>query len=312
MKAAVCTKYGPPEVLEVRELNQPIAGPDQVLVRVVASAVNSGDVRVRGLAVEGILKVIMRVVLGFSKPRKAVLGTVFSGTVEQVGSRVSKFSKGDRVFGMTGFKFGTHAEYVAVGQDSAVLTMPVNASFDEAAALIFGGQTAIHFLDKAGIASGTHPKVLIIGATGAVGVAAIQIARFHDADITAVCSERGADLAKSLGVTKVIDYEKEDLSGHAGRYDIVFDAVGKGSPAVCKMLLNPNGVFKTVSRGYAAETVGQLELLKLLFESGRYKAVIDRTFTLDEIVAAHAYVDTGRKKGNVVLKVTDPVQKDSR
>lgn len=309
MKAAVCTKYGPPEVLEIHELNRPIAGPDQVLVRVVASAVNSGDVRVRGLAVDGFLKIIMQVVLGFTRPRRPVLGTVFSGVVEEVGRNVSKFREGDKVFGMTGFKFGTHAEYVAVGQDSAVLAMPVNASFEEAAALVFGGQTAIHFLDKAGIAARTNAKVLVIGATGAVGVAAVQIARYYGAEVTAVCSERGAALAGSLGAVHVIDYEKEDLSGHAGRYDVVFDAVGKCSPAVCKKLLNPNGVYKTVSRGYASETLGQLQLMKQLFESGHFKAVIDKVFTLDEIVAAHAYVDTGRKKGSVVLKVSDPVLK---
>lgn len=303
MKAAICTKYGPPEVVRVQEVAKPVQKSNEILVRVMASAVNSGDVRVRGLVVSGWMKVVMRLVLGISRPRKPILGTVFSGVVEAIGSKVTRFKTGDRVFGMTGFKFGGHAEYMAVRHDAAVLEMPSNASFEEAAALPFGGQTAIYFLDKAGISTMVAPKLLVIGATGAVGTAAIQIAKHYQADITAICSARGEGLVGSLGVDKIFLYDKQDVSQLTGSYDIIFDAVGKTTSKECKHLLGQDGVYKSVNRGYAAETMEQLKLLKQLFEQGQYKAVIDKLFTLDEIVAAHAYVDSGRKKGNVVVRI---------
>jgi len=303
MKAVICTKYGPPEVLQIQEIPKPVPNNNQLLVKIMATAVNSGDVRVRSLDVKGFMKLIMRLVLGISKPRKPVLGTVFSGIVESVGKNVSRFKQGDKVFGMTGFQFGTYTEYITVNHNSNVLEMPVNASFEEAAAIIFGGQTAIYFLNKAKIAERPFPKILIIGATGSVGTAAIQLAKHYDADITAVCSSQGVELVKSLGVDKIILYDSQDYSGLTDRFDIVFDAVGKSNRKVCKKLLNGNGIFISVSRGYAYESVKQLKLLKELFEKGSYKAVIDKTFSLDEMVEAHKYVDTGRKKGNVIIKV---------
>jgi NADPH:quinone reductase-like Zn-dependent oxidoreductase len=181
--------------------------------------------------------------------------------------------------------------------------MPLNASFEEAAAIIFGGQTAIYFLNKARIAERPFPKILIIGATGSVGTAAIQLAKHYHADITAVCSLQGLELVQSLGVNKVFLYDKQSYSDITDRFDIVFDAVGKSNKNDCKKLLKENGIFKTVSRGYASESVEQLKLLKELFEKGSYKAVIDKHYTLNDIVEAHQYVDTGRKKGNVVLKI---------
>lgn len=194
MKAIKCTQYGSPEVLQIQEVSKPIPKGSQILVKIVATSVNSGDVRVRSLDVKGFLKVIMRLVLGISKPRKPILGTVFSGVVETVGDKVSKFKAGDKVFGMTGFNFGTYAEYIAVNQNSNVIEMPDTASFEEAAAIIFGGHTSIYFLDKTKIAEKPNKKILIIGATGSVGTAAIQIAKHHNADITAVCSSEGQKL----------------------------------------------------------------------------------------------------------------------
>lgn len=304
MKAVICTKYGTPEVLQIQEVSKPLPNDNQILVKIIATAVNSGDVRLRSLDVKGFLKVIMRLVLGITRPRKPILGIVFSGIVESKGNKVSKFKVGDKVFGMTGFKFGTYSEYIAVNQNSNVLEMPKNATYEEAAAIIFGGQTAIHFLNKAKIAKKLNQKILIIGATGSVGTAAIQIAKHHNANITAVCSSNGHKLVSELGVKNIVLYDKEDFTSWADKFDIIFDAVGKSNKNLCKNLLNENGVYKSVSSGYASETIQQLQLLKELFEKGEFKATIDKTFPMDKIADAHKYVDTGRKKGNVVLKIS--------
>jgi NADPH:quinone reductase-like Zn-dependent oxidoreductase len=306
MKAVICTAYGPPEVLKIKEVPKPIPKEDELLIKIKATAINSGDVRIRGLKVNGFLRLIMRVIFGFSKPRKSVLGTVFSGVVQQVGKNVTKFNVDDEVYGMTGLKFGTYAEYMVIDQNGKVILKPKNASFEEAAALPFGGQTAIYFLEKASIAAKSNPDILIIGATGSVGTAAIQIAKQYDAEITAVCSSKGAELIKLLGVSKVILYDKEDFTEHTSTFDIVFDAVGKTSKKKCKKLLKKDGVYKTVGgMDVATETIQQLETLKELFENGAYDAIIDKVYPMDEVVDAHRYVDTERKKGNVVMKISD-------
>lgn len=305
MKAIICTRYGTPDVLQLAKVPTPIPKDNEILVRIIATSVNSGDVRVRSLDVKGFMKIIMRLVLGISRPRKPILGTVFAGVVETVGNKVSTFNVGDKVFGMTGLKFGTYAEYIAVSPKSNVIAMPDNATFQEAAAIVFGGQTAIYFLEKAKIAEKANPKILIIGATGSVGTSAIQIARQYKADITAVCSTEGEQLVRELGVDKIVLYDKQDFTKQTEKFDIVFDAVGKFNKKQCKQLLNKNGIFKTVSSVYASETIQQLYLLKALFEKGELKAVIDKTFQMDEIVAAHRYVESGRKKGNVVLKISE-------
>lgn len=306
MKAIICKKYGPPEVLQIGEVSKPIPKDSEILVKIIATTVNSGDVRVRALRVEGFMKIVMRLVLGFSKPRKPILGTVFAGIVESVGNKVTHFKIGDRVFGATGFKFGTYAEYIAVDEKSAVVMMPHNASFDEAAAIVFGGQTAVYFLEKAGISKRVGLKILIVGGTGAVGSAAIQISKYHGAEITTVCSSDGLPLVRNLGTTHTILYDKEDFTKQTDTFDIIFDAVGKTSKKKCAHLLNESGVYKTVE-GFdvASDSKEQLEQLGRLYEDGKYQAVIDRTFTMNEVVEAHRYVDTGRKKGNVVLQISN-------
>lgn len=305
MKAIICKQYGSPEVLQVREVPKPVPKKDEVLVKVFASAINSADVKVRSLNVEGFMKILMRLALGFSKPRIPILGTVFSGIVEDTGDQVSKFKIGDKVFGMTGFKFGTYAEYTSVNQNSNVIKMPNNATFEEAASIIFGGQTAIYFLEKTKIIKKPNLKILIIGATGSVGTAAVQLAQHYKANITAVCGSSGYNLVQELGVKNIILYDKEDFTKRTEKFDVIFDTVGKYNKKQCKNILNKNGVYKSINKGYASETVQQLQLLKELFEKGKFKAVIDKVFKIEEIVSAHKYVDTGRKKGNVVLKIHD-------
>lgn len=304
MKAVICRQYGSPDVLQIQEVPKPILGHNQLLVKIAASAVNSGDVRVRKLDVKGFMKIIMRLVIGISKPRKPILGTVYAGVVETVGDKVTKFKPGDKVFGMSGFDFSTHAEYIVINQDSSIMEMPYNASFGEAAAIIFGGQTAIYFLDKLKIGSKPNQKILIIGATGSVGTAAIQIAKYYRADITAVCSSQGQNLVNELGITDIVLYDKENFTLRTDKFDIIFDAIGKYSKSECKKLLNKNGMYKSVNGSeYASETKQQLQLLKELFEKKAFKAIIDKTFQMDEIKEAHRYVESGRKKGNVVLLI---------
>ena len=306
MKAAICTKYGPPEVLKIKMVEKPVPKDNEILIKIIASAVNSGDVRVRGLVVEGFMKIVMRLVLGFSKPRKPILGTVFSGIVEQVGKNVSNFKIADEVYGIRGFKFGTYAEYIAVADKSVIVKKPFNATFEEAAAICFGGQTAYYFLEKAKISEKANLKILIYGATGAVGTAAIQIAKYHNAQITAVCSEHGKELVRKLGVDKTVLYDKEDYAKITEKFDIIFDAVGKITKKQCAHLLNNKGIFKSVE-GFevASVEIRQLLFLQELFEKGKYKATIDKIYSLDNIVEAHRYVDTGRKKGNVVLRIAE-------
>lgn len=302
MKAAICTRYGPPEVLTITDFSTPVCGKAEVLIKIMASSVNSGDVRVRALVASGMTKLIMRVVLGFTKPRKPVLGVAFAGIVDQVGQEVTNYRPGDKVFGITGFRFGTHAEYVCVKASSVMTTMPAHASFEEAAALPFGWHTAIYFLQKAKIDTHPTPRVLIYGATGSVGAAAVQLAQHYGASITAVCSSQGKALLATLGIEDVICYDQQDFTQTAGRYDIIFDAVGKTSNKACKPLLAKGGRFVTVGgMDVASEKISHLELVRGLYENGQCLATIDRTYPFEEIVAAHRYVDTGRKKGDVVL-----------
>jgi NADPH:quinone reductase-like Zn-dependent oxidoreductase len=306
MKAVICTKYGTPDVLEIQEVNKPGPNDNEILVRIISTAVNSGDIRVRALAVEGFMKILMRLVLGFSKPRKPVLGTVYSGIVEDVGAKVLKFKKGDKVFGMTGFNFGTYAEYITIKEKGNISLMPVNATYDEAVSLIFGGQTAVYFIEKSKLPQKKAQKVLVIGATGSVGSAAIQIAQYYGADVTVVCSSEGKSLVESLGISKIIFYDKEDFCKQTNQYDFIFDAVGKTTRKQCRNLLKKKGIYKTVGGiEYASESQQQLEFLKMAFENGKLKATIDRTYSFDKVVEAHEYVDTGRKKGNVILKVVE-------
>lgn len=305
MKAIICEKYGPPEVLKLKEVPKPRPKPNEVLVKIMATAVNSSDVRVRGLDVPGFLRIVMRLVLGFTGPRKPILGVVLSGIVETVGAEVTEFKPGDEVYATTGFNFGAYAEYITLPANSTITLKPKKASFEQAAAILFGGATALYFLHKANIETKREQKILIYGASGAVGTAAVQIARHFGAEVTAVCSGENAKLMKTLGATYTIDYTKQDFTKNKKKYDIIFDAVGKKSKKECAESLAQNGQYVTVGGlDTASEGKEQLLFLKELYDAHEYKAVIDKTYPLEEIVEAHRYVDQGKKKGNVVITVS--------
>ncbi len=307
MKAVICKKYGPPEVLELVDIPKPVPANDQVLIRVRAAAVNSGDVRIRSLRVGTgpvweIIKLIPRCIVGFKGPRRKVLGMVLAGEVIETGSAITVFKVGDKVFAMTGLKFGAYAEYAVVAASQAITHMPAQASFAEATALPFGGTTALYFLRKAKIEQAK--KVLIYGSSGAVGTAAVQVAKYFGADVTAVCGEDGIDLAKQLGANTVYNYQEQHLEDITGQFDIVFDAVGKITKSKIKHLLLPEARYVTVGgMDTAKETTSDLEQLAQMFTEGALRAVIDKTFPLTEMVEAHRYVDSGRKKGNVIVTI---------
>ncbi|MGF7032279.1 NADPH:quinone reductase-like Zn-dependent oxidoreductase [Paenibacillus mucilaginosus] len=302
MKAMVCTQYGSPDVLELREVAKPAPKAKELLVRIHAAAVTSGDIRVRTFNSPLLMWIPMRLVLGLTRPRNPILGVELAGVVEAVGKEVTRFKPGDRVFALTGMRFGGYAEYTCLREDSRVALQPDNVTHEDAAAILFGGTTALHFFRKGNLRSG-H-KVLIYGASGAVGTSAVQLAKHFGAEVTAVCSAAGAELVKSLGAERWIDYTREDFTERPERYDIIFDAVGKLPKSKSLRALAPGGSYLTVDgQGIAKERQEDVLLLKELTEQGRIRAVIDRRYTLKDIPEAHRYVESRRKKGNVIVTI---------
>jgi NADPH:quinone reductase-like Zn-dependent oxidoreductase len=302
MKAIVCTQYGPPEVLQLQEVDKPSPRDNEVLVRVRATAVTSSDCYVRGLNLPLLYRIAARLALGFRKPRQPILGMVFAGTVESVGGNVRLFKSGDRVFGIDRFAFGAYAEYKCIPEDGVIMAAPVNATVEEAAALPYGGTLALSFL-RGEIQSGQ--KVLIYGASGAVGTSAVQLAKYYGAHVTGVCSGSNLELVKTLGADEAIDYTKEDVRTRGDTYDVVFDAVGKRKRKSFPYakILSSNGKFISVDKGSPKLHVEDLMLLKELAEDVKLKPVIDRCYPLEQMAEAHRYVDKGHKKGNVVITV---------
>jgi NADPH:quinone reductase-like Zn-dependent oxidoreductase len=300
MKAIICTKSGPPEVLQLKDVNKPIPADSEVLVKVHAATVTQGDVMLRKL--HPLLALPMRL---FGVKSKKIPGHEFAGEIESEGKDVKRFTLGDQVFGTTtGLRVGANAEYVCLPEEwpSGVLALkPINMSYEEAAALPVGGMTALYILQKGNIQSGQ--KVLINGASGSVGTYAVQLAHFFGAEVTGVCSNKNIEMVKSLGAEKVIDYTQEDFTKNGQTYDVIFDAVGKSSETKSKNSLKQNGIFLTV-QSTTHENMDNIIFLKELVEMGKIKAVIDRCFPLEQVAEAHRYGETGHKKGNVVITVT--------
>ena len=305
MRAVVCTRYGPPEVLRLEELATPVPRKNEVRIRIRATAVTSSDCYIRGLRLSPAYRILTRLVLGWNAPRRRVLGMVLSGEVESVGDDVGTFEPGDRVFGFNRHLFGTYAQYVCWPEDGLLAPRPGNLTDEESAAIPYGGLLALHFLRKAGVRAGQ--SVLVFGASGAVGTSAVQLAGYLGAEVTGVCSTANVELVASLGATRVVDYTVEDFVDRAERYDLIFDAVGRNKSARalrrCQQVLAPGGACISVDDGTPKLRRKDLMLLGELATNGEIKPMIDHTYALGDIVDAHRYVDNGHKRGNVILTV---------
>jgi NADPH:quinone reductase-like Zn-dependent oxidoreductase len=310
MKAIVCTKYGPPEVLQLAQVEKPVPRDNEVLIRVYATSVTVSDCFVRSGKVSILLWIPMRIFVGFRRPRHPVLGLELAGEIEATGKDVKRFRKGDQVFAFTGKHFGAYAEYtclpedgLCMPQDSILTLKPSNVTYEEAAAVPSRGALALYFLKKGNVQK--EQKVLIYGASGGVGTFAVQLAKHFGAEVTGVCSTTNLELVRSLGADKVIDYTKEDFTKKGELYDFVFDTVGKRKSSklklLCKEALTPNGKYISVDDGTPKIPIEYLVLLKELVETGKIKPVIDRRYPLEQIAEAHRYVEKGHKKGNVVI-----------
>ena len=322
MRAVVYRRYGGPEVVELADVPKPVPRDNEVLVRIHATTVTSGDWRVRTLCVPTGLGLVARLAFGFTGPRQPIMGSEMAGTIEAVGKDVTRFRVGDEVFGFPGGSMGCHAQYRTMPEDGRLARKPANLSFEEAASLPFGASTSLHFLRKAGIRPGD--KVLVIGASGGVGTAMVQLAKHNGADVTGVTSTKNLTLVTSLGADRVIDYTKHDFTTRGETYDIVVDTVGGTSFARCRPVLRDKGRLLAVAAGMpemlaalwspltgsrrviagpAAERVEDLPEMAALAEGGALKPVIDRRYEFEQMAEAHAYVETGRKRGSVVVSV---------
>jgi NADPH:quinone reductase-like Zn-dependent oxidoreductase len=325
IKSIVYTQYGPPEVLQLKEVPKPAPKDNEVLIKIHATTVNRTDCGFR----KPEYPVIIRLVNGFFKPKKTILGSELAGEIESIGKAVKTCEPGDQVFGLSTLNFGTHAEYICLPENGSFTIKPSNVSYNEAAAVCDGLMLAITYIRKIDF---THErKVLINGASGSIGSACVQLAKYYGAEVTAVCNTRNIELVKSLGADEVIDYTKEDFTKNGKLYDVVIDSVGKSSFFRCKKILKPGGIFFSTELGYLAQNVflalltpmfsvltgrrtgkkvkfpipkdskEDVVFFKELIEAGNYKAVIDRIYTLDKIAEAAKYVETGQKAGNVVI-----------
>ncbi len=325
MKAVICEKYGPPEVLKVEEFSQPVPKENEVLIKVYASSVNAADCNVRGLSqIPTGLGLIAKLMIGFRKPKISIMGSVYAGVIEKTGKNVKSLKKGDEVFGSSA-GLGAYAEYLCRPETGAIAIKPENISFEQAATIPYGALTALYFLQKAKIKSGQ--KVLIRGASGGVGSYAVQLSHYFGASVTGVCSTANTEFVKSLGADRVIDYKKEDFTKIGEKWDIIFDVVVRDTSfSRYKKVLNRKGYYLAVAGGLgdmihsvltsisggkkvlfgggtAVEKSENFVFLKELIETGKLKPVLDRTFSLDEIVEAHRYVENGHKKGNIAISV---------
>jgi NADPH:quinone reductase-like Zn-dependent oxidoreductase len=302
MKAIVATKYGGPEVLQLKEVQKPTPKANEILIKVHATTVTAGDFRMRSFTVPPMFWIPARIALGLTKPKQPIYGMELAGEVEAVGKDVTKFKVGDQVFASTLTEnFGGYAEYKCLPEQAMMAIKPKQITFEEAAAFPIGATTALRLLRKGNIQGGQN--VLIYGASGSVGTYAIQLAKYFGAEVTGVCSTANLDMVKSLGADHVIDYTKEDFSATEERYDVIFDTVAKFPKSQYTKVLAPNGTFVSMAKLDTKENMDNLIFIKDLIEAGKIKAVIDRCYPLEQMVEAHRYVDAGHKQGNVVILV---------
>jgi NADPH:quinone reductase-like Zn-dependent oxidoreductase len=303
MKAIVYDRYGPPEVLKLTEIETPKPKQNEVLVKIIATTLHRGDTRMRSLSIPGSFfeKLMGRFFIGITGPKRKILGMELAGVVESIGKEVTMFNIGDEVFASTGLSFGAHAEYICLPEDGVIAFKPSNISFEEAAPVPASGCAALVFLRDTGKIKNID-RVLINGASGALGTYGVQIAKYFGVEVTGVCSTANLELVTSLGADHVIDYTKEDFTKSEKQYDLIFDTVSTSSKSECQKILAPNGRYiRTTGPEPKRE---DLLFLKEIIEAGKLKTVIDRHYSLDEIVEAHRYVDKGHKKGNVVINVS--------
>lgn len=324
MKAILCTAYGPPDVLRFVDLEKPTPKPTEVLIKVVTSTVTFGDCEIRNLSLPAWTRFPVRLIMGYRKPKKLIPGMEFSGIVERVGDKVTKFKPGDAIFGSTGMAMGGNAEYVCRSSKAELALKPEPVSFDDAATITVGGINAFHFLRMANIQLGQ--KVLVIGAGGSIGTWAVLLAKYFGAEVTAVDHTGKLAMLRSIGAHEVIDYTHEDFSSRGIKYDVIFDAVYQSSYSKCISSLTERGYYlmantgprrmlkgvwtewtskKKVKFALAAEKEKDLTFLANLIASGKIKPVIDRTYSLEQTIEAHRYVEKGLKKGNVIIRVSD-------
>lgn len=324
MKAIVYTRYGSPDVLQLKEVPKPAPKDNEILIKIKATTVTAADIRSRSFTVPPAFWLPARITLGFRQPRKEILGMELAGEVESVGNNVKKFKVGDQVFAASLAGFGAYAEYKCLAEDGPVSIKPFNITYAEAAAIPIGARTALFFLRKASVQKGQ--KILVYGASGSVGSYAVQIAKYLGAEVTGVCSTANVEMVKSLGADKVIDYTAEDFSRSGETFDVIFEAVNKSSFAACMKSLKKDGIYiniteplpslemlwtkvtskkKLILSRNSPETPEALNFLKELVETGKLKVVIDRLYGFEEVIEAHRYVEKGHKKGNVVINVED-------